>query len=91
MLFLFWEECAVQGHSVSYIPKKSEKTISVKVCLRCRGFILRATQLLLQMRYSDSEARTYITLPAYTHHHMSLSILPSGTMEVFIIVKTPNR
>lgn len=44
--------------------------------------MLRATQLLPQTRYSDSEARTYVTLPAYAHHHMSLSVMPGGTLEV---------
>lgn len=44
--------------------------------------MLRATQLLPQTRYSDTEARAYVTLAAYAAHHMSLEVAGGGTLEI---------
>ena len=44
--------------------------------------MLRATQILPHTRYSDTEARTYVSLSAHARHVMSFKLTPAATLEI---------
>lgn len=48
----------------------------------CRNFMLRATQILPHTRYSETEARTYVSLGAHARHVMSFKLTPASTLEI---------
>ena len=44
--------------------------------------MLRATQILPHTRYSDTEARTYVSLGAHARHVMSFKLTSAATLEI---------
>jgi hypothetical protein len=47
-----------------------------------RAFMVRGTQLLPHTRYSDSEARAYLSLGAHAEQRLALAVIAGGTLEV---------
>ena len=48
----------------------------------CRNFLLRATQILPHTRYSDTEARTHVSMGAHARQVMSFRLTSSATLEI---------
>lgn len=48
------------------------------------SYMVRATQLLPQTRYSSSEYRTLVKLTAHQEHVASFAVIPGGTLELTV-------